>query len=278
MHTKTNTTLESLSRINMTEGRMVQRRRQRHEYTKRIAIHAFFYIVAGLLPQIAGRFLASRESNAYSRRSQILYTVLRPCQGLLNFIVFFGQKVSDVRQIDPSLNRRRAGMIVLRCREKPHFQFSGISIVDLNDQIRRINVEASVEFDDDENDEAVVGVGSIRSNPSVLPLSMEVDTPVSFGRVSSSLDQNLTVDRLQVSAALHPLTCANDIDREADSKTRQFSPSNLISTSSLATPSIEPVMEISLSGSNNFQSDDDEEGNTAGEEGKNYYSRYRIKQ
>ncbi len=169
-------------------------------------------------------------------------------------------------------------MIVLRCREKPHFRFSGISIVDLNDQIRRINVEASVEFDDDENDEAVVGVGSIRSNSSVLPLSMEVDTPVSFGRVSSSLDQNLTVDGLQVSAALHPLTCANDIDREADSKTRQFSPSNLISTSSLATPSIEPAMEISLSGSNNFQSDDDEEGNTAGEEGKNYYSRYRIKQ
>ncbi len=92
MHTKTNTTLESLSRINMTEGRMVQRRRQRHEYTKRIAIHAFFYVVAGLLPQIAGRFLASRESNEYSRRSQILYTLLRPCQGLLNFIGFLGKK------------------------------------------------------------------------------------------------------------------------------------------------------------------------------------------
>jgi hypothetical protein len=286
LRTPSNTTLQLLSRINMTESRMVQRKRQRHEYTKRIAIQALFYVLAGLVPQI-GSILRIRYTKS-SRLSQFLYTVMRPCQGLLNFMVFFGQKVSDVRQIDPSLTLGRAGMMVLRCKDKPHFQFSGVSLVGVNAEIRRINVkEPSAEFDDDENENAeennekVVGVGSIRSIPSV-PLSTGVDKPVSCGKVTSASDRNSTVDRLDtLEAASSPSLCCAasvDVDSEpqADStRTAQFSPSLPVSISSLATPSFEPVMEISLSGSNDFLSEDTE-GN-ADEEGKSpYYSMYRI--
>jgi hypothetical protein len=60
---------------------------------------------------------------------QVLYTALRPCQGLLNFIVFFGQKVHAKRQLNPALTRRQAAMKVLSEREEPHFDIAGISLV-----------------------------------------------------------------------------------------------------------------------------------------------------
>jgi len=48
---------------------------------------------------------------------------------LLNFIVFFGQKVHAKRQLNPALTCRQAAIKVLSEREEPHFDIEGVSLV-----------------------------------------------------------------------------------------------------------------------------------------------------
>ena len=121
--------------------------RQRHAYTKAIASQAFAYVLASITIQV---FAFVRSANNTNHTLQLVYTALRPCQGLLNFMVFFSQKVSNARQIDPSLSYKKAAIHVLVAREKHHFQLSGISLID--DMFRDNNdVVVSVQgYDDNE--------------------------------------------------------------------------------------------------------------------------------
>ena len=130
-----------LARMNLSterENRMLEMSQQRLDYTKIMLVQCTGYIIACVIPagsiiiHIASIGINPEQDLELSRTGlifQVLYTALRPCQGLLNFIVFFGQKVHAKRQLNPALTRRQAAMKVLSEREEPHFDIAGISLV-----------------------------------------------------------------------------------------------------------------------------------------------------
>ena len=124
----------SLSRLEFSENRMLEMSQKRHAYTKIMLVQCTGYIIASAFPTCAHflqgvDLISSLELSRTGLIFQVLYTALRPCQGLLNFIVFFGQKVHAKRQLNPALTCRQAAIKVLSEREEPHFDISGISLV-----------------------------------------------------------------------------------------------------------------------------------------------------
>ena len=125
-----------LARMNLSterDNRMLEMSQQRHAYTKIMLVQCTGYIIASVIPASIASIGFNQEQDLELSRTglifQVLYTALRPCQGLLNFIVFFGQKVHAKRQLNPALTRRQAAMKVLSEREEPHFDIAGISLV-----------------------------------------------------------------------------------------------------------------------------------------------------
>ena len=148
-----------------------EERQQQYAHTKAIAIQAFAYVVASIVTQIVS---VVRSKNT-DHTLQLIYTALRPCQGLLNFMVFFSQKVHNARRIDSSLSRRKAAIQVLTTKEKQHVQLSGISIVELNTIIRLGRFD--VNDDDEEKDAEVrpeginISADSPLTNTGTMPFS-----------------------------------------------------------------------------------------------------------
>ena len=60
---------------------------------------------------------------------QIFHSAVRPSQGLLNFIVFLGQKAYDRRRIDDKLTWKEATKAVLFDREYPHYVMFDLDVL-----------------------------------------------------------------------------------------------------------------------------------------------------
>jgi len=114
-------------------SRMLEIARKRHTYTKVMMIQCIGYIFANVIPigiQLAQTIpRKSLEQSKLGSTLQVLYAILRPSQGFLNFIVFFSQKIHDRRRLDSDLTRVEAAKMVLLEREEPNFELSGISLV-----------------------------------------------------------------------------------------------------------------------------------------------------
>ena len=110
------------------QQKQIQINKERHDYTKGIMYQATGYIIANCLCN-ATTLLQMGPTFQMNPQLQILHTALRPCQGLLNFCVFFGQKVHDRRISDPCLSWKAAAKKVLFAREKPSVVLAGLSMV-----------------------------------------------------------------------------------------------------------------------------------------------------
>ena len=110
------------------QQKQIQIKKERHHYTKGIMYQATGYIIASCLCN-ATTLLQMVPTLQMNPELQILHTALRPCQGLLNFFVFFGQKVHDRRILEPCLSWEAAAKKVLFAREKPSVVLAGLSLV-----------------------------------------------------------------------------------------------------------------------------------------------------
>ena len=68
---------------------------------------------------------------------QILYSVVRPSQGLLNSIVFLGQKAYDRRRINNKLTWKEATRTVLFDREDPYYVMADLNMLHQDDHRRQ---------------------------------------------------------------------------------------------------------------------------------------------
>ena len=110
------------------QQKQIQINKERHDYTKGIMYQAFGYIIANCLCN-ATTLLQTSPMFLMNLQFQILHTAVRPCQGLLNFFVFFGQKVHDRRVSEPCLSWKEAAKKALFVREKPSVILASLSMV-----------------------------------------------------------------------------------------------------------------------------------------------------
>ena len=68
---------------------------------------------------------------------QIFHSAVRPSQGLLNFIVFLGQKAYDRRRIDNTLTWKQAMRTVIFDREYPRYVMSDLDMLHQDDHRRQ---------------------------------------------------------------------------------------------------------------------------------------------
>lgn len=140
------------------EGKNLASSRSRHHLTKVILYQALAYVFAFLICQ--GNVFVSLAQNADRTRifrtntgAQIYHLVTRPLQGFLNFIVFLGHKVYNLRQVRQDMSICQAIWHVMIVREEPRFIFSRISLVANSG---REGDEILFDGDDDNQDDEVI--------------------------------------------------------------------------------------------------------------------------
>ena len=138
-----------------------------HSHTKMMVMQAVAYTLAAFVANAASLVhlsdirMAGEEPNLELSTAmmicQIVYAVVRPSQGLLNFIVFLGQKAYDRRRINTTLTWKQAMRTVLFDREDPHYVMSDLNMLHQDDhrrqQMRQIQEEEDKREDDFEEHE-----------------------------------------------------------------------------------------------------------------------------
>ena len=118
---------------NAEENKNLAASRSRHHFTKVILCQAAAYCVAFFICQSNVFISLQRAFTAGNTRrnewTQIYHLVTRPLQGFFNLLVFIGNKVYDLRQVNSDLTIGRAILSAFTVREEPRFVFSQISLV-----------------------------------------------------------------------------------------------------------------------------------------------------
>ena len=108
---------------------------------------------------------------------QIFHSAVRPSQGLLNFIVFLGQKAYDRRRIDDKLTWKEATKAVLFDREYPHYVMFDLDVLHQDDHRRQqIQKEEEDQREDSEHEDCNVDADS-NATP-VGPDAREISTDI----------------------------------------------------------------------------------------------------
>jgi hypothetical protein len=247
-----------LARMNLSENtasiakKNQEKREIEHRYTKAMVAQALAYVVAGIIPVIGFRLKGAA------------YTAVRPCHGLLNFLVFFNQKIFNARQIDPTLTRIGAALRVLTTKETLHFQISGISLLE---QIKPSEFRLGNDRSNLENNEAN-NITSMNTNVS-FPGQVKRQGGSWSSNLKNNETNNFTTMNIITSfsgqdelhddndAKVFPSAFADEFDEDGAGKQASFSN---FSSSSLQTPSNEPGMGFNSAGSNVTYSEDGVEG------------------
>ena len=120
-----------------------------------MVMQAVAYTLAAVIANAASLSHLRRGEGPYLELStmrmiiQILHSVVRPSQGLLNFIVFLGQKAYDRRRINNTLTWKEAMRTVLFDREDPHYVMSDLNMLHQDDHRRQQIQEKKDKREDD---------------------------------------------------------------------------------------------------------------------------------
>lgn len=145
----------NLSTPRAERARMLEMTKQRHAYTKIMMMQCAGYIIANIIPVGSGFAAAGMQGQLKESNTglilRVIFTLFRPSQGLLNFIVFFFQKCHDRRRLDPGLTLCQAAKRVLFEREEEDFQLSNLSLVRVHQFSNDNNRLSAYEFDGEED-------------------------------------------------------------------------------------------------------------------------------
>ena len=99
-----------------------------HDISRVMLFQCVGYIIANLIPSFAAFFLFFERTKRLIILQHI-YTVVRPSQGIFNFIIFFSQKVYDRCRLDSTLTHRQAMKDVFFKKEEKAVDLEGLSLV-----------------------------------------------------------------------------------------------------------------------------------------------------
>ena len=116
-----------------------------HSHTKMMVMQAVAYTLAAVVANAANiSHLGENDPHhphlELSKKGmtlQIVHAMVRPSQGLFNFIVFLGQKAYDRRRMNESLTWKQAVKIVLFDQEYPHYIMSDMDMLHQDDRRRQ---------------------------------------------------------------------------------------------------------------------------------------------
>lgn len=120
----------SLTSRETERNRMLENAQRFNHDSKAMVVQCIGYIIATVIPYSIGFALNERAREVVILHK--VYTVLRPSQGIFNFIVFFGQKIYDKHRLDATLTLKEAMKEVLFKKEETRVELEGLSLVALH--------------------------------------------------------------------------------------------------------------------------------------------------